>query len=77
MRRSLPFMISASSLSAFSASIVHGGINAGPGVQPARAQAGAARSAPAARPQPPVQAMPPDAMPGEKLPRGSLLDLSV
>jgi hypothetical protein len=77
MRRSLPFMISASSLSAFSASIVRGGINAGSGVQPARGQARAGQSASAAPPQPPVQAMPPEAVPAQKLPRGSLLDRSV
>jgi hypothetical protein len=77
MRRRLPFMISPSSLSAFSASIVQGGINAGSGVQTTRAQARAAQSAPAAPPQPPLQAAPPGAMPGQKLPRGSLLDLSV
>jgi hypothetical protein len=71
-------MISNGSLSAFSASLSQGGVgpvNAATAVQRVRAQAPAQSSgvsaAPSGRPQPPP------VQPGQVLPRGSLLDLSV
>ena len=72
-------MISNGSLSAFSASISQGGIGGvhGPApVQRIRAQSPAPQAtglsaSPAGRP------MPPPVQPGQVLPRGSLLDLSV
>ncbi len=74
MRRSLFRMISPSSLSAFSASIANGGIANGgiSGVQPVRTPPSPARAAP---PQSAPQ-VPPQIAPGQKLPRGSLLDLT-
>jgi hypothetical protein len=70
-------MISPSSLSAFSASLAHGGISATGGMSPGRGEARAGQAGAAQPPQPPAQAMPPGAAPGRKMPRGSLLDLSV
>ncbi|MCX7382186.1 MAG: hypothetical protein NT133_12350 [Alphaproteobacteria bacterium] len=74
MRRSLFRMISPTSLAAFSASITHGGIA---GVPTTRAKPAAARAAPSqAGPHSSAPAQPPLAPPGQKLPRGSLLNLT-
>ncbi len=69
MRRSLYRMISPTSLAAFSASIANGGIA---GTPAARVQPTAARAAP---PQA-APATPPLTQPSQKLPRGSLLNLT-
>jgi hypothetical protein len=76
MRPKLLRMISPHSLSAFSASIANGGISATGSVQKARSQqAPAPTSAPA--PQSPGPAPVAPHQPGQFMPRGSLLDLSV
>jgi hypothetical protein len=77
MRRRLLDMISPHSLSAFSASIANGGISAAGHVQKARSQqAPAQATAPA--PQSTGSAAPGTSrQPGQMMPRGSLLDLTV
>ncbi len=76
MRPRLMRMISPHSLSAFSASIANGGISATGGVQKARNQQAPAQStAPAPQSTGPVPGAP--RQPGQFMPRGSLLDLSV
>ena len=76
MRPKLMRMISPHSLSAFSASIANGGISATGGVQKARSQQAPAQSTtPAPQNTGPASGTP--RQPGQSLPRGSLLDLSV
>ena len=69
-------MISPHSLSAFSASIAAGGISATGGVQKARSQQAPAQST-APAPQTTGPAPGTARQPGQFMPRGSLLDLSV
>ena len=71
-------MISNGSLSAFSTSLANGGIGVVqpvPQVQRARAQTPV--QAPGVNASPSARQPPPPAQPGQVLPRGSLLDLSV
>lgn len=76
MRPRLLRMISPQSLSAFSASIANGGISASGNVQKARSQQAPAQST-APAPQSTGPASAPPRQPGQFMPRGSLLDLSV
>jgi hypothetical protein len=76
MRDIVQRMISSGSLSAFSVSASHGALGGASPVHKAQAQ----RAAPQQVPQPGVAAAPrpvPNANPGQPMPRGSLLDLSV
>jgi len=78
MQLTILHMISNGSLSAFSASLANGGIGAARGVSPVqrvRSQAPAQQSGVNASPS--VRQPPASAQPGQVLPRGSLLDLSV
>ncbi len=76
MRPRLLRMISPHSLSAFSASIANGGIAAAGPVQKARSQQPPAPG-PAPAPQSTGPAPGTPRQPGQLLPRGSLLDLTV
>ena len=73
MRPSLLHMISPHSLSAFSASVAAGGVSPNARVQPARTQAAPASPSSAGGPPAPLTTRPP----GQMMPRGSLLDLTV